>query len=69
LIESVSTQPLKITFSDNISFSQSVLKAQSDTMAIVKDSCKNINLTGTNSHDFKNAFVVINSEKPEVTIK
>ncbi len=69
LIESVSTQPLKITFSDNINFNQSVLKAQSDTMAIVKDSCKNINLTGTNSHDFKNAFVVINSEKPEVTIK
>jgi hypothetical protein len=69
LIESVSTEPLKISFSENISFNQSVLKAQSDTMAIIKDNCKNINLAGTNSHDFKNTFVVTNSEKSEVSFK
>ena len=38
-------------------------------MAIIKDNCKNINLVGTNSHDFKNTFVVTNSEKSEVSFK
>ena len=68
-IESVLTEPLKITFSENINFSQSVLKSQSGTMVVIKDNCKSINLGGTNINGLKNGVVVTNSEQSEITFK
>lgn len=68
-IESVLTEPLKITFSENINFSQSVLKSQFGTMVVIKDNCKSINLGGTNINGLKNGVVVTNSEQSEITFK
>lgn len=68
VIESVNAEPLQIIHSDNIRFNQSKFISPAETMMLAKDSCKNINLSGTNSSDYKTPFIVDNSSKSGVTV-